>query len=83
MYDYVAHRTVLGLQPRVGIGTCNAIAEAVIANGRNFRDLFYGQLPAQGLNGRQRAALNAARAICAAVGNWQRGDNWRGRMMGR
>jgi DNA helicase-2/ATP-dependent DNA helicase PcrA len=43
--DYVGHRVLLGLLPGVGVGTCNAVAEAVIANNLNYRSIFYQPLP--------------------------------------
>jgi len=72
--DYVAHRVVLGLLPRVGVGTCNAISQAVIANNLNYRNIFYHALPAGAFNGRAVAALNRARALTGQVSAWQAGE---------
>lgn len=72
--DYVAHRLVLGLRPNVGVGICNSIAEAVIDNDLNFRDIFYNPLPTGVFHGRHLSALNSARTICANVSNWQSTD---------
>lgn len=58
--DHVAHRVLLGLFPRVGIGTCNKICEAVINNNLNYRNVFYHQLPAGVFSGRTLSALNRA-----------------------
>lgn len=69
--DYVAHRLVLGLRPHVGPGICNGIAESVIANNLNFRELFYQALPARVFQGHRLAALNQARSLCARILNWQ------------
>ncbi len=43
--DYIAHRSLLGLLPGVGLGTCNSIKQKVVANNLNYRDLFYQPLP--------------------------------------
>jgi len=72
--DYVAHRVFLGLLPRVGIGTCNAICEAVIANNMNYRDVFYHALPAGVFSGRAVTALNRARGVCGQLSTWQASD---------
>jgi len=69
--DYVAHRVFLGLLPNVGIGTCNAICEAVIANNMNYRDVFYQPLPAGVFSVRAVTALNRARSVCAQLSTWQ------------
>ena len=69
--DYVAHRLILGLRPHVGAGICNGIAESVIANNLNFRDLFYEPLPVGVFRGRQLTALDHARAVCARISSWQ------------
>lgn len=72
--DYVAHRVFLGLLPRVGIGTCNTICEAVIANNMNYRDVFYQPLPAGVFRGRAVTALNRARGVCSQLSTWQAAD---------
>src|SRR5437667_12781557 len=66
--DYVAHRTLLGVRDGVGIGTCNAICEAVIgAGGLNYRRIFYDPLPGGVFSARALRALNAARTVCAQI----------------
>lgn len=72
--DYVAHRTVLGLSRGIGVGTCNSIANAVIANNLNFRDIFYQPLPAGVFTGRPLTALNRARTTIAQIAAWQPTD---------
>lgn len=72
--DYVAHRVVLGLFRGVGVGTCNVIAQAVIANNLNFRDVFYQALPTGVFNGRAVTALNRARTLVSQLSTWQSGD---------
>jgi DNA helicase-2/ATP-dependent DNA helicase PcrA len=68
--DYVAHRLLLGSRPNVGPGICNGIAEDVIANNLNFRDIFYHPVPRGIFRGRQLSALNSARHICGSIANW-------------
>lgn len=68
--DYVSHRLVLGLRPHVGPAACNTIAETVLANYLNFRDLFYAQVPDGLFSGRPLTALNQARELCSSVANW-------------
>jgi DNA helicase-2/ATP-dependent DNA helicase PcrA len=72
--DYVAHRVLLGLLPRVGVGTCNTICEAVIANNMNYADVFRRALPAGVFRGRAVTALDRARWICDRLSTWQTGD---------
>jgi DNA helicase-2/ATP-dependent DNA helicase PcrA len=72
--DYVAHRVLLGLRSGVGIGTCSAVTEAVIANNLNYRSIFYQPLPAGVFTGRVVTALNSARALCSQVQGWQQTD---------
>jgi DNA helicase-2/ATP-dependent DNA helicase PcrA len=72
--DYVAHRTLLGVRPGVGIGTCNAIATAVLQNQLNFRDLFYAAVLPAGFTSRQQTALNGARLICSQIAGWTTQD---------
>jgi len=72
--DYVAHRVLLGLLPRVGIGTCNTICEAVVANNINYRNLFYQPLPTGLFTGRALTALNRARSVCGQLSTWQSAD---------
>lgn len=68
--DYVAYRTLLGLMPGVGIGTCHAIAVAVLANNLNFKDLFHRQIPPGVFNRRRLNGLMAARAAVGQLANW-------------
>ncbi len=78
--DYVAHRVILGLLPGVGVGTCNAICQAVIDNNLNYRDVFYRPLPAGTFAGRALRALNRARTICGQASTWQATDTLAQRM---
>lgn len=73
--DYMAHRVLLGLMPGVGIRTCTAITDAVIANNLNYRDMFYlPALPAGAFSTRGVAALSKARAVCTQSQNWDKAD---------
>lgn len=65
---------LLGLRAGVGVGTCDAIAESVINNGLNYRDIFYNPLPAAVFTGRRLTALNYARQTCAQITGWLRTD---------
>jgi DNA helicase-2/ATP-dependent DNA helicase PcrA len=78
--DYVAHRVLLGLQRGIGVGTCNTVAEAVIANNLNYRSIFYQPLPAGVFGGRALTGLNRARALCAQLQGWQATDTVGDRM---
>jgi DNA helicase-2/ATP-dependent DNA helicase PcrA len=68
--DYVAHRLLLGLRPRVGPVTCNNIAESLVVNNLNFRDLFSHPLPDGVFGGRELSALNHARDVSAIINGW-------------
>jgi DNA helicase II / ATP-dependent DNA helicase PcrA len=72
--DYVAHRVLLGLRPGVGIGTCSAVTDAVIANNLNYQSIFYQALVAGVFAGRALSALNNARALCTQLQGWQAND---------
>lgn len=72
--DYMAHRLVLGLRKGVGISTCNLIAEALVAQSLNYRDLFHSALPSNVFSGRALTALNRARQVCAQIAGWSSTD---------
>lgn len=72
--DYVAHRTILGFLPGVGVATCHAICQAVIDNNLNYRDVFYRPVPEEVFSGRATQALDRARAICQRLSAWQDTD---------
>lgn len=65
--DYVAHRTILGLLPRVGPVTCHNIVDAVLANHLNYVQVFRGTPPAAVFGARERRALDRARAAIAPL----------------
>jgi DNA helicase II / ATP-dependent DNA helicase PcrA len=72
--DYVAHRTVIGVMQGVGIVTCRRIADRVVNQNLNFRELFYQPLPVGVFPTREVNALNAARAIIAQLAGFQTND---------
>lgn len=72
--DYVAHRLILGLRPGVGERTCNAIAQTVIVNNLNYRQIFHNPLPEGLFSGRSLTALSRARDLCVRISNWQEAD---------
>jgi DNA helicase-2/ATP-dependent DNA helicase PcrA len=74
LHDHVAHRLILGLRPGIGLGTCDAITNAVINNALSYWDVFHNPLPGAVFQGRQLTALNHARQVCAQIGAWQRAD---------
>jgi len=72
--DYVAHRTLLGVLPRVGTKTTNDIAHAVIAHNLNYKNVFYQPLPVGGFDARCTRALARARSILAGLTGWSGAD---------
>ena len=69
-YDYVAHRLIFGLAPRVGIATCDLLAQSAITSGLNYRELFYNPVPNGVFQRREANALQNARQICRTVSQW-------------
>jgi DNA helicase-2/ATP-dependent DNA helicase PcrA len=72
--DYVAHRVILGLRPGVGVGTCNSLAEAVVAQNLNYRAVFYQPIAAGAYSARVSRALMAARGVVAQLAEWRDQD---------
>jgi len=72
--DYLAHRSLLGLLPRVGVGTCLAIRQKVVTANLNFRDLFYQPLPTGVFSGREASAIGKIAAISAVLAAMARDD---------
>jgi len=72
--DYVAHRTLLGLPPGIGIRTCRQIEERVVAENRNYRDLFYGLAPPGTFTPRERRAIGNVEAAVSSMVGWQGED---------
>lgn len=72
--DYFAHRVLLGIRHGVGIGTCRAVADAVLAANGNFRGVFYEARPPEYLHGRARKSVAAAQSVCNTVLSWEPTD---------
>lgn len=72
--DYVAHRTLLGIQPGVGRRTCRQIAEKVVEENRNYRDLFYGTEELDAFDRRQRTAIESVAALLTDLVGWTGAD---------
>ncbi len=72
--DHVAHRLVFGLHPQVGPVICNSIAEQVISNNLNYKDIFWQPTPPKIFRGRILTAFNHARSIFALISTWQGSD---------
>lgn len=72
--DYVAYRIILGQRPGVGDATCNNVANLVIQNNLNYRDIFRLPLPDGVFSGRALSAINHVRDVCALISDWQPGD---------
>ena len=72
--DYVAHRVVLGIRPRVGVVTSAEVSDAVIENNLNYLSIFYQSLPTGVLTGRPLNALVKARDLCSWIQGWLESD---------
>lgn len=73
--DYVAHRVLLGVTLGVGVGTCKLVADAVLVNNLNFRDLFYQTPPDGVIRGRLATAVARIKGVCASVEAWDPADS--------
>lgn len=72
--DYIALRTIVGIRRGVGIGTCNAIADAIHGANLNYRNVFVAPLPEGVFTTRMLRAINPAREIAARLQDWAEGD---------
>ncbi len=72
--DYVSHRTVLGLQHGVGVGTCASIANKVVSANLNFRDLFYVLYPTGVFSSREDRAIQKTMAVVQQLSSWSLTD---------
>jgi superfamily I DNA/RNA helicase len=72
--DYVAHRLLLGLRSGVGVATCHLIAQTVVDQALNYRDIFHNPLPLSAFSGRALTALNHARDVCVQIAGWVPAD---------
>jgi superfamily I DNA/RNA helicase len=72
--DYIAHRTLLGTLPGVGITTSRGTTDKVVSQNQNYKDIFYAALPAGVFSARETNALARARAAAASMAGWQGTD---------
>jgi superfamily I DNA/RNA helicase len=72
--DYVAHRTLLGLKPQVGVGTTNGIAEAALKANLNYKELFFKKLPEDAFTARQTRAISAVVDVVSELSGWSGDD---------
>ena len=72
--NYVAHRSLFGLRQGVGLSTCNDLAQAVIANNRNYRDLFYSPVPDGLVAARAKSAIAHTADVCAELAGWDKDE---------
>jgi DNA helicase-2/ATP-dependent DNA helicase PcrA len=72
--DYMAHRTVLGLQHGVGANTCGGIAEKTLQANLNFHDLFYAPYPSNVFSSREDRAIQRTSAIVQQISGWNLSD---------
>ena len=68
--DYVAHRTLLGTLPGVGLLKCGRIADRVVGNALNFWQLFHNPLPANVFPVRETNALTTASSVVGQLATW-------------
>jgi DNA helicase-2/ATP-dependent DNA helicase PcrA len=72
--DYVALRTLLTIQPGVGVATAGSIANIAIASSLQYGALFREALPADTFAPRLHAALENSQAVCAELVDWGASD---------
>jgi DNA helicase-2/ATP-dependent DNA helicase PcrA len=73
--DYlIGYRTILGLLNRVGIRTCNKLANLCINNNVRYADVFLRPLPPW-LNGTPLTAVNRIRGLLALSQGWTINDS--------
>jgi superfamily I DNA/RNA helicase len=72
--DYVAHRSLLGLLPGVGLGTCISIKQKVVSNNLNYLNLFYRALPNAVFSPREMTAIRRLAEVCAHFAGWTTDD---------
>ena len=68
--DYIAHRSLLGMLPGVGLGTCKSIKQKVVAHNLNYRNLFYQPLPNGVFSPRESAVIKRLADVCAQLAEW-------------
>lgn len=70
--DYIAHRSLLGLLPGIGVATCTAIKDKIVLNNLNFRELFYQALPSGVFSNRDATAVRRLADVCQQIRGWDR-----------
>ncbi len=78
--DYVSLRTILSLRKGVGISTCNAIANLIITNSLNLRDVLTKPLPRGVFVKRNATAVDAARDVLVFIKTWNKDDTLQDRL---
>jgi superfamily I DNA/RNA helicase len=68
--DFVALRTLLGLQRGVGAKTCAGVCDKVVSNNLRFGDLFRAPIPPSIFTRRELTAIQGIAAIVASVAGW-------------
>jgi DNA helicase-2/ATP-dependent DNA helicase PcrA len=68
--DYVALRVLLGLLSGVGLTTTNRIANTVVSNNLNYKDLYFLPLPSGVFSGRETSALDRVRQVTLNMAGW-------------
>jgi superfamily I DNA/RNA helicase len=72
--DYIAYRTLLGLQQHIGPRTCNSIATSVVQNSLNYCQLFTRPLPQGAFTNRELGAIQRVRNIIINLNGWSAND---------
>ena len=72
--DYLAHRSLFGLLPRVGVGTCLSVGQKVVENGLNYRNIFYAPAPAGVFSAREATFISLISVICSELATWSSDD---------
>jgi ATP-dependent DNA helicase UvrD/PcrA len=70
--NYLAHRVLLGLRKGVGVTSLNTLAQAVIDNGRNYREVFYDEPPAGLVPTRLQKPRAATAELCETLTCWDK-----------
>ena len=73
--DYVAHRTILGLQHGVGPGICTKIANKTVGANLNFRDLYYVTYPTGIFSKRENLAIQQVASVIHQISSWSLADD--------
>lgn len=72
--DYISYRSLLGLLRGVGPSTCNKIAENVINNNFDYKEIFSQPINQDIFTGREFSALTNAIEVLTVINNWKSED---------